>query len=59
MTSISETKIVGKWQHRIRLYFPCSDFADIAGPHGTAPTVVQFAAVLKEHLEDCEKGCTK
>lgn len=59
MTSIAQTKLVGKWAHRIRLYFPCDDFADVGGPHGSAPTINQMVDMLKEHLEDCQKGCTK
>lgn len=55
---ISVTKIVGKYQHVIRLYFPCNNMTDVRGPHGTAPIVHQLVEALQEHLKDCEE-CEK
>lgn len=53
----SETKFVGKFQHVIRLYYPCTMFEDVRGPHGNPPTLQQIANVLARHKRECEDGC--
>lgn len=54
---LADTEFIGKYQHVIRLNYPCGNIEDVKGPHGQPPTLTIIASVLARHKKECEYGC--
>lgn len=54
---LADTEFVAKYQHVIRLNYPCGDIEDVKGPKGTPPTLTIIAGVLARHKRECDYGC--